>query len=237
MLCTLCTKRGILCIGSLKMTNACDACQQAHKKCLFVVQPFQPHGQRSSRPTLPHKDSFVVNDDESIPEQEWTLGPQTGRPEQLQTISPVPSSINLSTTPPRPPSNGHFTPLPLLVCVVSKLRGNRPQDQVGANEPSQTDEPPIPGPSPSSEPHEDILTRESEPEVAPTQSMEEPFACPTPPHSVITIEDMPVGSLLSFLLPLVFPLPPSAPKSPPRCQAPLIPMMKLSRNSLIYNRP
>ncbi|MBW0505395.1 hypothetical protein O181_045110 [Austropuccinia psidii MF-1] len=62
------------------------------------------------------------------------------------------------------------------------------------------DEPPIPGPSPSSEPHEDILTCEPEPEVAPTQSMEEPFACPTPPHSIITIDNTPVR----------FPLPPSA---------------------------
>ncbi|MBW0529738.1 hypothetical protein O181_069453 [Austropuccinia psidii MF-1] len=42
-------------------------------------------------------------------------------------------------------------------------------------EPSQTDEPPIPGPSPSSKPHADVPTREPEPEVAPTQSMEEPF--------------------------------------------------------------
>ncbi|MBW0512308.1 hypothetical protein O181_052023 [Austropuccinia psidii MF-1] len=70
-------------------------------------------------------------------------------------------------------------------------------------EPSQTDEPPIPGPSPSSKPHEDILTHEPEPEVAPTQSMEEPFACPTPPHSVITIDHTPVGCL-----------PPSAPENP-----------------------
>ncbi|MBW0486989.1 hypothetical protein O181_026704 [Austropuccinia psidii MF-1] len=62
--------------------------------------------------------------------------------------------------------------------------------------PSQTNEPPIPGPSPSSKPHEDVLTCEPEPEVAPTQSMEEPFACPTPPHSVIIINDMPVGSSL-----------------------------------------
>ncbi|MBW0506743.1 hypothetical protein O181_046458 [Austropuccinia psidii MF-1] len=44
-------------------------------------------------------------------------------------------------------------------------------------EPSQTNEPPIPGPSPSSEPHEDILTSR-----------------PTPPHSIIIIDDMPVGS-------------------------------------------
>ncbi|MBW0486505.1 hypothetical protein O181_026220 [Austropuccinia psidii MF-1] len=44
--------------------------------------------------------------------------------------------------------------------------------------PSQTKEPPIPGPSPSSQPPEDVLTREPEPEVAPTQSTEEPFAHP-----------------------------------------------------------
>ncbi|MBW0531183.1 hypothetical protein O181_070898 [Austropuccinia psidii MF-1] len=42
-------------------------------------------------------------------------------------------------------------------------------------QPSQMDEPPIPGLSPSSEPHEDILTCEPEPEVALTQSMEERF--------------------------------------------------------------
>ncbi|MBW0592939.1 hypothetical protein O181_132654, partial [Austropuccinia psidii MF-1] len=42
-------------------------------------------------------------------------------------------------------------------------------------EASQHDEPPIPGPSPSSEPPEDIATREPQPEVAPTQSTEEPF--------------------------------------------------------------
>ncbi|MBW0533255.1 hypothetical protein O181_072970 [Austropuccinia psidii MF-1] len=42
-------------------------------------------------------------------------------------------------------------------------------------EPSQTDEPPIPGLSPSSKPHEDVPTCEPEPEVALTQSMEKPF--------------------------------------------------------------
>ncbi|MBW0551999.1 hypothetical protein O181_091714, partial [Austropuccinia psidii MF-1] len=42
-------------------------------------------------------------------------------------------------------------------------------------EPSQTKEPPPSGPSPSSQPHEDDTTREPEPEVAPTQSTEEPF--------------------------------------------------------------
>ncbi|MBW0545674.1 hypothetical protein O181_085389, partial [Austropuccinia psidii MF-1] len=39
MLCTLGTKRGIPCICSLTTTKTCDACQQAHKKCSFVVRP------------------------------------------------------------------------------------------------------------------------------------------------------------------------------------------------------
>ncbi|MBW0548291.1 hypothetical protein O181_088006 [Austropuccinia psidii MF-1] len=42
-------------------------------------------------------------------------------------------------------------------------------------EPSQTKEPPIPDPSPSSKPPEDFPTWEPEPEVAPMQSKEEPF--------------------------------------------------------------
>ncbi|MBW0568489.1 hypothetical protein O181_108204 [Austropuccinia psidii MF-1] len=81
-----------------------------HKKGSFVFQPFQPRGQRSPQPRHPCEDSFVVDDDESIPELEWTPAPQTGIREQLWTIIPVPSSINLSTPPPRPPTNGHFTP-------------------------------------------------------------------------------------------------------------------------------
>ncbi|MBW0527463.1 hypothetical protein O181_067178 [Austropuccinia psidii MF-1] len=66
------------------------------------------------------------------------------------------------------------------------------------------DEPSIPGLSPSSEPHEDVPTREPEPEVAPTQSMEEPFgspARPTPPHSIITIDNMPIRSPPPSLVP------------------------------------
>ncbi|MBW0550347.1 hypothetical protein O181_090062 [Austropuccinia psidii MF-1] len=117
--------------------------------------------------------------------------------------------------------------------------------------PSQHNETPIPGPSPSSEPPEDVLTHEPEPEVAPTPSMEEPFGEShlhffnssqlflTPPlpifHSVIIIDNTPVGSPTP---------PPSTPSqdhppiaaknataSSPRCQAPLIPMMMLPRNS------
>ncbi|MBW0526533.1 hypothetical protein O181_066248 [Austropuccinia psidii MF-1] len=67
--------------------------------------------------------------------------------------------------------------------------------------PSQHHEPPIPGLSPTSEPPEDAATHEPEPEVDPTQSMEEPFARPATHRSVIIIDDMPVGSPLPFLLP------------------------------------
>ncbi|MBW0502975.1 hypothetical protein O181_042690 [Austropuccinia psidii MF-1] len=82
-------------------------------------------------------------------------------------------------------------------------------------EPSQSNEPCIPGQSPYSKPHEDILTCEPETEVPPMQSMEEPFgksqlyffsspflqpspACPAPPPSIIIINDMPVRSALVF---------------------------------------
>ncbi|MBW0593734.1 hypothetical protein O181_133449, partial [Austropuccinia psidii MF-1] len=79
-------------------------------------------------------------------------------------------------------------------------------------EPSQHDEPPIPGLSPSSKPPEDLRTREPEPEVTPTQSTEESFARPGTPCSIIIIDNTPVGS----------PHPPSSsptPTSPP----PLLP--------------
>ncbi|MBW0572890.1 hypothetical protein O181_112605 [Austropuccinia psidii MF-1] len=60
--------------------------------------------------------------------------------------------------------------------------------------PSQLDEPPISGLSPSSKPPKDVLTREPEPEVAPTQSTEEPSAFPATPRSVIIIDNVPLGS-------------------------------------------
>ncbi|MBW0556352.1 hypothetical protein O181_096067 [Austropuccinia psidii MF-1] len=101
-------------------------------------------------------------------------------------------------------------------------------------EPSRTKEPPIPGPSPSSQPPEDITTREPEPEVAPTQSMEEPFG------------KSPLLFLHSYQLLLTFSLtisssschspldtPVGAPPSHP--VSPLIPMMTLARNLPTYN--
>ncbi|MBW0482954.1 hypothetical protein O181_022669 [Austropuccinia psidii MF-1] len=100
--------------------------------------------------------------------------------------------------------------LPFLLFLSSKPRGNPLQARVAPNEPSHTKEPPIPGPSPSSQPPEDDTTREPEPEVAPTQSTEEPFALPETPRSIIIIDNMPVGSppLLPQLahLPILFPV-------------------------------
>ncbi|MBW0496224.1 hypothetical protein O181_035939 [Austropuccinia psidii MF-1] len=81
------------------------------------------------------------------------------------------------------------------------------------HKPSQHIEPPIPSPSPSSKPPEDVATCEPEPEVASTQCMEEPFGSPP------CISPAPT-------------LPPSTPVPPPPwCQAPLIPTMTLARNS------
>ncbi|MBW0497535.1 hypothetical protein O181_037250 [Austropuccinia psidii MF-1] len=69
-------------------------------------------------------------------------------------------------------------------------------------EPSQHYEPPIPRPSQSSKSqvtsHEDGLTHEPEPEVAPMQSTEEPFAHPATPCSVIIINNTPIGSPLEI---------------------------------------
>ncbi|MBW0551701.1 hypothetical protein O181_091416, partial [Austropuccinia psidii MF-1] len=83
----------------------------------------------------------------------------------------------------------HDKTLRFHACLTSKPHGNPLQAQVAPNgwraypalalppfvEPSQQDEPPIPGPSPSSKPPEEIPTCEPEPEVALTQSTEEPF--------------------------------------------------------------
>ncbi|MBW0551816.1 hypothetical protein O181_091531 [Austropuccinia psidii MF-1] len=82
--------------------------------------------------------------------------------------------------PLNPPDKTH----PFHVCLASKRRGTQWSENLSCD-PSQHDEPPIPGPSPSSETPEDVLTCEPEPEVAPTQSTEEPSENPTAssPHS------------------------------------------------------
>ncbi|MBW0460903.1 hypothetical protein O181_000618 [Austropuccinia psidii MF-1] len=225
------------------MTNTCDDCQQAHLKFLLIVQPFRPCGQRSSHPRHPCKDSFVVDHDESIPEQEWMPGPQTGRRECFRMISPIPSSINLSTPALRPLSNEQNPPNPPqqdspVPCIPHKQTLRQPTPDLSGTqwsegvfrEPSQHDEPPIPGPSQPSKPHEDASAHGPEPEVAPTQSMEEHFDTPS---TVIIIDDTPFGapSLHSY------PGDPSQCPQEPRRQAPLIPTMRLARNLPAYDQP
>ncbi|MBW0526838.1 hypothetical protein O181_066553 [Austropuccinia psidii MF-1] len=146
----------------------------------------------------------------------------------LGRLSPclVTHGIQMPKTKPTksPPQD---SPIPRLPCEQTPqqptpgLSGTRWLEDLSC-ETSQHNEPPIPGPSPTSEPPEDIPTFEPEPEVAPTQSTEESFACPTTPRSVIIINNMPVVS----------PLPPLL----PQCQAPLIPTMTLARNLTAYNQ-
>ncbi|MBW0529152.1 hypothetical protein O181_068867 [Austropuccinia psidii MF-1] len=84
---------------------------------------------------------------------------------------PWDSNAQVKQNPPNPPNKTH----PFHVCLASKPCRNPLQAWVAPDEPSQHNEPPIPGLSPSSEPPEDVPTREPEPKVALTQSTEEPF--------------------------------------------------------------
>ncbi|MBW0592034.1 hypothetical protein O181_131749, partial [Austropuccinia psidii MF-1] len=82
------------------------------------------------------------------------------------------------TKPPKSPRQD--SPVPSLPCEQTLWQptpgpsGTRWSEEL-FRELSRTKEPPIPGPSPSSQPPEDDTTREPEPEVAPRQSTEEPF--------------------------------------------------------------
>ncbi|MBW0521714.1 hypothetical protein O181_061429 [Austropuccinia psidii MF-1] len=181
------------------MTGTCDACRQAHKKCLFVVLPFRPRSQRSSHPRHPCKDSFSVNDDESIPKREWTLGPQTCLREQLRTISPVPLSINFST-----PRLGHHL-------MVTSFLGQseviiRPMKDGDGKRTFKL----WPIITMSCHPWDSNAKktwRQATPGLSGTQWWEDSScAHPTTPHLVIIIDDMPVGSP---------PPPPSTPVPPP----------------------
>ncbi|MBW0574909.1 hypothetical protein O181_114624 [Austropuccinia psidii MF-1] len=223
---------------------------------------------------VPAQDTLVVDNDESIPKQEWMPQTQTGRGEFFCMISPVPSNIDLSTPPPRPPSNGHLTPQPERSDYLAnggwqwqediKARANchpwdsnaKLEDLFCSNkkailllilnfdsseltllpflEPSQYNEPPIPGLSQSSKSqvpsHEDALTHEPEPEVAPMQSTEDPFGnfplsfCScfqhslTPPLTISSSSHYPRSVIIIDNMSVCSPeIPPIAPESPTAC--------------------
>ncbi|MBW0574887.1 hypothetical protein O181_114602 [Austropuccinia psidii MF-1] len=117
--------------------------------------------------------------------QTFKLGPIV-----IMPCHPWDSNAKVKQNPPSPLQKD--SPVQCLPC--EHPRGNPLQARVAPNEPSQHNEPPLPGPNPSSKPPEDVATRKPTPEVAPTQSMEEPFACPTTPRLIIIIGNTPVGS-------------------------------------------
>ncbi|MBW0486672.1 hypothetical protein O181_026387 [Austropuccinia psidii MF-1] len=118
--------------------------------------------------------------------------------------------------------------LPFLVCLTSKLHGRPLQAQVAPDEPSQHNEPLIPGPSQASDSqlssHENDLNCEPEPDVAPMQSLEEPFAHPTTPRSFIIIDNMPIRTPLPHL-----PVSSEIPTAP----SPLVPRSPHSNNKAL----
>ncbi|MBW0507062.1 hypothetical protein O181_046777 [Austropuccinia psidii MF-1] len=92
--------------------------------------------------------------------------------------------------------------------------------------------------------HENNSNCDPEPEVGPMQSTEAPFYCPATPCSIIINDNIPIGSPLTHPLshspatstPVHSPkIPPVALEKPiissPWCKEPLIPAMRLCRNS------
>ncbi|MBW0580005.1 hypothetical protein O181_119720, partial [Austropuccinia psidii MF-1] len=88
----------------------------------------------------------------------------------------------IEQNPPNPPRQ--YSPIPSLPCEQTPRQPTAGPSGTQWSE-ELLPEPPIPGLSPSSQPPEDDTTREPEPEVAPTQSTEEPFARPATPRSII----------------------------------------------------
>ncbi|MBW0533691.1 hypothetical protein O181_073406 [Austropuccinia psidii MF-1] len=240
MWCTLCTKRGIPCIRSSTTTNTCYACRQAHKKCLFVVQPFRPCGQRCFA-----QDALARTPLLSAMMKVFPSGNRHQDPKQADGNDPIQLALSLPVLICPPPLLGHHpmvTSLDWSKVIIRPMKdGNgkrtfelgpivtmscHPWDSTAQKQnplnppqqdstvlhipreqtprqptpgpsgtqwsedlshgkqptlpspfvgPSQHNKPPIPGPIPFSEPPRDIPTREPEPEVAPTQSMEDPF--------------------------------------------------------------
>ncbi|MBW0504273.1 hypothetical protein O181_043988 [Austropuccinia psidii MF-1] len=101
------------------------------------------------------------------PPQQDTPVPHMPRKQTLRQETPGPSGTQWSEDLSCPKQKA----IPFLILAFDSSELTLPPFV----EPSQHNEPPIPGPSPSSEPHEDFSACEPEPNVAPTHSLEEPF--------------------------------------------------------------
>ncbi|MBW0573758.1 hypothetical protein O181_113473 [Austropuccinia psidii MF-1] len=138
--------------------------------------------------------------------------PKTKPPESPPQDSPVPS-LPCKQTPRQP------TPGPSGTQWSEELfRGKQPKtlpnQRATYSWPKSIPQPP-----------EDNMTREAEPEVAPTQSTEEPFACPATPRSIIIIDNTPVGS----------PPPPPTSSYPTCPPSPSVPPSPVQRPSHLNN--
>ncbi|MBW0530477.1 hypothetical protein O181_070192 [Austropuccinia psidii MF-1] len=104
-------------------------------------------------------------------------GKRTFKLGPIVTMSCHPWNLNtkLKQNPPNPPQQD--SPVPCMLCEKTPQQptpgpsGTQWLEDL-FRKPPQHDEPPIPGPSQPSKPHEDSLTCEHEPEVALMQSME-----------------------------------------------------------------
>ncbi|MBW0526783.1 hypothetical protein O181_066498 [Austropuccinia psidii MF-1] len=273
MSCALCTKRGIPCLHSSTITNACDACQQGHKKCLFIVRSFLPHAQDAlartplwptmMKPFLSRNGRLDPKQADRNDSKQLALSPQVSicAPPLLGHHPIVTSLLDPSKVIIRPMKDGNgkrifkLGPIVTMSCHPCDSKAKQPTPGPSGTQWSEESfrKLPIPGPSPSSEPPEDVLTREPEPEVAPMQSMEEPFgkqllhffnssqlfltfsltisslSCHSPLSNYHQQYARPIRPSLS--------LPPRTHQPPPpRCPAPLIPTMMLTRNSPTCNQ-
>ncbi|MBW0489870.1 hypothetical protein O181_029585 [Austropuccinia psidii MF-1] len=201
-------------------------------------------------PRHPHEDSFVVHNDESIPEWEWKPGPQTDRREQFQMISPVPSSIHLST-----PLLGHH---PMVTSLLDQMEVIiRPMKEGNGKRTFELG-PIVTHAIQMPKTHLILalihppnhmrmfqlkrltlrwLRRNPWRTLLVSPKFSSPFlrpspARPAPPPSVIIIDNTPIRSPLHPVLPRFLPW--RALPFPPRAQrqAPLLPTMRLARNSL-----
>ncbi|MBW0493512.1 hypothetical protein O181_033227 [Austropuccinia psidii MF-1] len=112
----------------------------------------------------------------------WDSNAKPNQPNPPQQYSTIPSLSNKQS--PRQPTPGPSvtqwledifcnkkTPFPFLILTSASRELTLPHFV----EPSQHNEPPIPGPSQPSKPHKEALTCGPEPELAPRKSMEEAF--------------------------------------------------------------